>query len=229
MLEPVIPFYKEFWGVGPFIFWGRRLCAPNVTTNWWCRFTPVISTPIISVHKRALLDHKSLQKYMKSKKPIPVWQILTKRTQQKSEWMIANNMVQIWAPTYFHMLFVRSFFSLCWNLGQPLYKHFTGGWPHHFVSTEVGCAWIVLTKWWPKWTPLIYRGISTGERVITSISWIWWAKSADEWILESRGSSESEPWLRRSSNTEVIASSDFNGEVLVKGWDTPTRWLLGMK
>ena len=84
---------------------------------------------------------------------------LYKRTQKKSEWMIANNMVQIWAPTYFHMLFVRQFFGRFWNLGEPLCKHFAGGWPHHFVRAEVGCTWIVLTKWWPKWTPLIYRGI----------------------------------------------------------------------
>ena len=84
---------------------------------------------------------------------------LYKKTQKKSEWMIANNMVQIWAPTYLQMLFVRPFFGRFWNLGKPLCKHFAGGWPHHFVRAEVGCTWIVLTKWWPKWTPLIYRGM----------------------------------------------------------------------
>eukprot|EP00434_Breviolum_minutum_P030426 symbB.v1.2.026909.t2/scaffold2726.1/size72210/7 len=97
---------------------------------------------------------------------------------------------------------------------------FPGKGPERLLDDDTETEWFAGKGEQDAWILLDLEG----ERVITSISWIWWAKSADEWILESR-KQESEPWLRRSSNTEVIASSDFNGEVLVKGWDTPTRWL----
>ena len=71
---------------------------------------------------------------------------LYKKTQKKSEWMIANNMVQIWAPTYLQMLFVRPFFGRFWNLGKPLCKHFAGGWPHHFVRAHLDCSYKMVTQ-----------------------------------------------------------------------------------
>lgn len=159
MLEPVMTFYRDFWGVGPFIFWGRRLCAPNVTTNRWRRFTPGISTPIISIRVRCFsglrptlcLSTNLYKKVWKTQTNLSLTgQILTKRSQKKSEWMIANNMVQIWAPTYLHMLFVRPFFGWFWNLGQPSCKHFSGVGAQDFVSlggwVRLHCSYKMVTQ-----------------------------------------------------------------------------------
>ena len=64
-----------------------------------------------------------------------------------------------------------------------------------------------------------------GDKMITSVSWIWWAKSmADEWVLESRADGE-DSWVRRSGHQDVSVSSDFNAAVSVKGWATKSRWI----
>ena len=64
-----------------------------------------------------------------------------------------------------------------------------------------------------------------GDRVITSVSWTWWAKSmADEWALESRGDGE-EAWTHRSSHQDIRAAGEFNAAVSVEGWKAPSRWI----
>lgn len=65
-----------------------------------------------------------------------------------------------------------------------------------------------------------------GDRVISSVSWVWWAKSmADEWTLESRADDEEAWTLRSSHESDPPSDVSFNAEVSVKGWKAPSRWL----